>query len=584
MCEELSKTWGNHLGIGSFGSVCLVQISPIKMGWVIAGLAACGQMKIAKWEEGLNRRFHDALHSNNRKGNQLNKILTMISSVSLHSLQRLKPYRWLLIGGFSVINPFTPSLLQVALASGTDQEQIRKEFETLAAEMPYVDMRSVLYYGSNWVALETRHAEESLCQRILNSLRSRPYSKQSLLQLLSHPDADVRTLVAIGLFELEDPTALPALVTLTKDSSRTFDSPGAIRSNGTLGPPEAQTVSGIAKQMLSFWMKWSGFFYGVSHATQPDFNDYWEDRKDRQHCAGWFGVQMFRAGHGDVIGNSEREEKYREIRNRIGSLPGDDQILTLLWLRGEIGVIPLVEESELLALCKKISPEQLLKILRREVISDDPDLQPKHYPNSRYNRITLFILQNTGVLLRAQDLKALEECELQERNYALSEVRYPLVTAWWSIAKASLLPQSQALTELLEAHARFQGEAYDRIQGEINLGERIDLSFAIWKLVGESESEFLINWFYNENLSGSSPSNPNPTDRFISQLLHCDSPSGIKLIKAIVEDHRFKLLEHDVVVGIRSAILGWKQESKPSWEYPIRPREEYRQSVLNLLK
>src|SRR5438445_7933365 len=53
----------------------------------------------------------------------------------------------------------------------------------------------------------------------------------------------------------------------------------------------------------------------------------------------------------------------------------------------------LVPHEELVRLLKDRGPDSLMDLLKRNIRSNDPDLQPRHSP---YGRMCIFILQNSA--------------------------------------------------------------------------------------------------------------------------------------------------------------------------------------------
>ena len=167
-----------------------------------------------------------------------------------------------------------------------------------------------------------------------------------------------RTLAAVALFDLEDPTVLPALAGLCDDGAATFDGHGELSASwllttGVGPPPLKQTVADVARKMVGFYMERSGFYYGVKHSPQPGFAAYWEARKNRLHCAGWFEVQLARASRGTSPTQNECLERIRTVRKRIDELPAAERVWVLLWLWGEAGSHALATDQELVQACQR---------------------------------------------------------------------------------------------------------------------------------------------------------------------------------------------------------------------------------------
>jgi hypothetical protein len=183
----------------------------------------------------------------------------------------------------------------IAGASPYNSKTVQSEFESLAVTMPYLELDSVLYDRSRTRVGPANPAEVNLHYQILQKITKPRYSQEILLPLLKHRDAKVRTLALVALYDREDPSVLPTLVSLADDKERTFDgypklSPVWLRTTG-LGPPQReQTVGYIADAMVMFYLREAGFDYGIRHATEPGFRDYWKTHNGRAYGASWFAV------------------------------------------------------------------------------------------------------------------------------------------------------------------------------------------------------------------------------------------------------------------------------------------------------
>jgi hypothetical protein len=108
-----------------------------------------------------------------------------------------------------------------------------------------------------------------------------------------------------------------------------------------------------------------------------------------------------------------------------------------------------------------VGHEDLLKLLRKEKISDDPALQSQsNKQNFLYHSMCLFVLQNTRELLRAEDAAFLLERERWERDCPRTRILHPLISAWWAIAAADL--DSENTRAMLKAAWSRFGESHQQ--------------------------------------------------------------------------------------------------------------------------
>jgi hypothetical protein len=427
--------------------------------------------------------------------------------------------------------------------------EAREAMERFAAECPYLDLSAVVFDRPDRFVTKARPADEAAFQRVLGEIGSPQFSKEALTRLLSHPVPKVRTLAIVALYQREDPQVLPSLVPLTGDDSPTFDTPGLVNESGRLGRPEAQTVGKIASRIVGFYLKWAGlgFYYRNKQTAEAEFGAYWKPRSQRSHCASWFAVQLARASQGTIPTLSNRVDHIRKVRERIDQLPGDERAYVLLSLRGEAGADALVSESELISLCKGVGPEKLIRILQRNHPSDDPDLQPGRRDIFHYKSLCVWILDHAAELLRPENIEDLKACERKELEYARNGSAEPILGNAWARAVAALEDPATRTKGLHEAYKRFEGEG--------NLWERARLSAALWKHGGDTETQFLTEWFYGEEPERGT--SPHALANFVIEVSACELPSGRKLMAAIIRDPRFERLDFQTLEAILEAVNGW---------------------------
>jgi hypothetical protein len=96
------------------------------------------------------------------------------------------------------------------------------------------------------------------------------------------------------------------------------------------------------------------------------------------------------------------------------------------------------------------------------------------------------VLQHAGALLRPTDAPVLfgDEKTLDERMY------------WYALAAAELQPE-HARAWLHAAVDRFAGKPGDPYRASA----RAELAAGLWRIVGESESGYLADWFFGEQVA-----------------------------------------------------------------------------------
>ncbi len=367
-----------------------------------------------------------------------------------------------------------------------------------------------------------------------------------LVSLLDHDDPKVRTLTIALLFTSGDPKVLPWIAAKAADTSPTFLDvlPDArplladLRRQPLLQP---RTVGQIAQAAVRPYLESAGIYGGVGGAAgYPGFESYWMARKDRSYCAGWFRVELDRASGRTSPTQPERVSKIKAVRGRIDRLPEPDRTWTLLWLNGELGSDALVSEQELLEATKRLGAGRLMGMLQRRIGTSDPDLQPRENNNYSYARMTRWVLERAGSLLRVRDAEALMECEKRERESGFAD---PNVTAWWVIGASELRP-ALATAVLPEALKRFQAEWHG--------DDRAQLAAAIWRSPVPEKTGFLREWFYRE-----SPQRgrfPHSRALFLRLLGSGPTTELRRLIAAILGDERLESLDWQTLEALARTV------------------------------
>ena len=294
--------------------------------------------------------------------------------------------------------------------------------ERIAGELPFL----VSMINNHLLPDSVSPEELALHNRLVDELFALDVSTDALISLLQDDDPQLRML-AIGAIQVrDDPSVLPHLVRLLDDTAECFRTPPSHHSS--LGMQSGDdgsewrsiTVGKVARSILARYLRSGG--YDVNYSSigpivsdssgyQEAFDAYWPARADRAHCAGWSAAKLDRETRGRSPARDEFAAGARRVRIQVDTIPGDDRAWTLLWLYGEKWDKVLVSEAELVELCQQLGPEKLLWMLRNEIPSDDPDLQPRQRNNYRYERMARFVLQHAEELFEPSHAQALSECE-----------------------------------------------------------------------------------------------------------------------------------------------------------------------------
>jgi hypothetical protein len=425
--------------------------------------------------------------------------------------------------------------------SGAEPPDARAELEDFADKLKVFPPEGVAANQPDTRDLSGDQAEPY--RKFLARIAGRKYEVQTLVDLLQHKNPRVRTLALAALFAREDPKLLPHIASLVNDKAETFPTPEPIAVAAfapKVEPPlRKQKVGEIARILLQVYLDPTGF---------RSFDDYWARHKDRASCASWFAVQLYRAAGGRTPTPKERLEAVREVRQRIDQLPKADRAWTLLWLTDQPGTDVLATEEELVAACKQLGPDNLVKMLQRQIPSDDPDVQPRKINNYPYARMVRFVLKHATALLRPEDAEALLACERWERDYTKHDIADPTILPDWAIAAAQLQPEKAG--PILK-------EAWDRTQGthSFDADHRAALALAWWQRAAEGDPSLVVKWFYEESPQrGQSPS---CRTWLLQQIRQHPQAQDRKLITALIWDKGFDTLDWQALTEMVRVVNGW---------------------------
>ena len=362
-----------------------------------------------------------------------------------------------------------------------------------------------------------------------------------LIALLSDLRPKVRTLAAAALYARDEPAHLPRLAALLGDPADTFPAVTWSSAPRFRDEPAAlvpRTVGQSVRRLVGLYVGDQG-----DGPMAVPFATYWAVRKDRPHCAGWFRVFLARASGGISPTQADRVWAIRAVRERIDRVPEPDRTLTLLKLANEAGGDVLASDADLIAGCKAVGRDRLLKLLRREPLSDDPDLRPTPRGDSEYGRSPRrFVLTHAAELLTPADADALLDTERAEVAAGLpAAYRSPD----WAIAAAALRPD-RAKEFLTAAWARFQTK-YDS-------DRRAELALARWRRGVDDGTGFVVGWFYTDPLQRGAFGFGRV--RFLNEL--DGTPADRRLVAALARDDRFAALDWQSLKVLCGRLNAWE--------------------------
>ena len=438
-------------------------------------------------------------------------------------------------------------LLATALVAAGANAATVDEFEKAAAvSEKFLDPGCVLY--------DRLERERDCADQAGAALVRRDYPMSDLAALTKHRDARVRTLALVCLFNKGDPKLLPLIFALVDDPGPTFPARTPV---AYLPPPPRrfdeipqtpQTVGSIAERMLSFYLERAGYVYG-SHGKSDclGFLDYWSQRKDRDHLASWFTVQLDRATQGTSPIPGDRGQAFAALRSRLEALEGEARLWYSLFVGASEGGERVFSEAELMAVSQALGPDRLMLMLANRAPASDPDLVPRPWPFSCGHtevgeEMRFFVLDHAAALLRPDAAKAL--LDSPKAQYAR-----------WAIAAAALRPDL-AGGILKTAIAKLDSKLFGWDQAK--------MAAALPRIAGRSHTAYALDWFYGRLPAETMAT---PQEVFIAELIGPSGSGARALLVQLVLDPRFDAIPEPALRALILRLNGWLPTPLVEWPY-----------------
>lgn len=436
-----------------------------------------------------------------------------------------------------------------------DASGVRRQLEAAAKDLTYfptddlVANRPTRVLPAIMIGEEAKHAAETIIveqPKLAACLAKWSREPAALRTLVGHQDAKVRTLALGALFLREDPSDLPFIASLADDQSPTFlrahqsfNSSPKIRLQDVVDP---QTVGQVAQSMVAAYLH-------ASPMKDEGFAGYWQVHQGRQKCASWFLVKLQRATRRTSPPQPEYQADVARVFAEVQKLPPVERAWTLVFLRSVSAselILARVDPICLVRL-KEIGPDAILQFLRRERVSDDPDLWFDNIDRENgfpWSLMVHFVLSHAPELLRPQDASVLLDQEEILRRTPKAGIG---VSPAWAAAAAELTAGDPA------AARRIIDAAVERFPLSASLGDRDQavLMGSLWRLRGVKEKERLVDWFYEaQGKSKCTSREPRGTRDFLRSVQDTGRPDTRELIAALVADRRLDETTRPVVIQL----------------------------------
>ncbi len=348
-------------------------------------------------------------------------------------------------------------------------EDLEDSLVRLSDQIPYVGYGDFLYGRNDGIVSD--HAAVKEAERSLQAALEEPLAIDRLAKLAEHSDPRVRTLALLKLYALENHDALRVIHRHLGDPAATFPMLGWTHdpAGATIPATEPATVGGIAGLMLKmtgYPAHWEG-----RDGKSPTFEAWSAKRLGNPEWIGWYDFLYKRATGGTSPIPAGSAGRIAELRKKLDAAPF--AVRAWMWFGVADDCLieprydtPLATEAEMIEAGKKLGAEALLAFLRdgtrtglREPKADDPE------------RGRRFILSHAKQLFREQDSEAL-----------------------------AAMGQFTAAADAADADPKSASELIRRLLGTKDRpgdGDIARAMAALLDLQGDTEAEFVVEWFYD---------------------------------------------------------------------------------------
>ncbi len=393
---------------------------------------------------------------------------------------------------------------------------------------------------------KTQWPEKMIAEQaeLLAQLQNWSSQPEALRTLLDDHDPKVRTLALGALFVREDPHDLPLIASLADDKTPTFPlAHSSFNSSPQIDLKEIvtpQTVGQAAGRFLEVYLR-------AAHCkSDRSFAEYWRRRKSGTTCASWLLVKTERATRNISPFDITYRQDLNRVMDEIKRLSAPDRAWTQVYLRclslTDIG--DTLTDEMCVAALKKVGPDQIILFLKRQRVTDDPDLRFDELDPERsrvYSFMSHFLLDHVRDLLRAEDVPTLLACEEFERK-ATSRTLIGASPSW-AAAAAELIGESDPAAARKIIEAALQRFPLSNIRGG---QEQAVLIGRLWRIEGLKEKQRIVDWFYKAQakvIREKSDESNHGCVGLLRSVRAAKRPNTDELMLMIIEDSRFDQID-----------------------------------------
>jgi hypothetical protein len=374
----------------------------------------------------------------------------------------------------------------------------------------------------------------------IEQLRSMRIPFDELALLSADEDPRVRAMALCLLYDLEDARAVPLFEARRNDAAIAISEPDMLASEPRIGvaaPTHPLTVGAVARTLLRPHLQAAGITYNINETdNQAKFARYLKAHEKLTSGVALFSVKLARASQGTLPTPPDRIDEIAAVRAKIDELPKLERALTLLFLSGDNGGKELVGD-DLLEISRGVGADRLLKMLEGTLVTADPDLV-RERPGFGYAARYLYT--------HARDLFAAEHAD---RLAALGTPESRIAAAMVDVKRAGpLLHQS-----------------YDALNPDYQEGERGHTALFLWRIAGDAEEPFALDWLYGAPANATSSRNM-AIESFLREILTEKTPENQRMLAVVVADPRLARLPFHYHKQIILGLEKWVGKPVVTWQ------------------
>jgi hypothetical protein len=323
------------------------------------------------------------------------------------------------------------------------------------------------------------------------------------------------------------------------------------------------TVADFAQRCLRFWMEHAGY----DRFDEKTAREYVADSQRHGFRSSWYAAKLQRVTSRTSASPEYykvRKDLYVAFRKELDALEPKRRDWVLFWIvsrdpyhgsvtGGDVTLGHLGGMDRVLEAGKRIGPDRLRALLRNETIAGDADLGDDERCLHVRRPSVLYILRHASAWLVPEDAD-----ELKGRyDKQPGEVD-------WILAAAALRPAAA------EAWLKKAISDHDTKRDSNSISEswlRARLAAGLARVVGESQGDFLADWYYGEHVPMDRLTYTPSRQIFTLELDERPFPMAAKVLARLIRDPRFvKATPPALVISMAGSVNRHAKREVVAWK------------------